>query len=250
MSFRKKKIIIADDSMAFIMYIGILLKRMGLDIVPAENGLEVMKIMKIMEPDLIMLDVTMQMMDGIKTLRYIKEDQQTSNIPVIMVSTDSSKEMIDKCEKLGSAGYLIKPVNVDKLYESLENNLFAPMGIKRKYLRAQFIKKVNLTFNGLTHELYAETLSEGGIYIRTKDPFPVGSKIELTLPLKNNNINLCGNVIYTKGIFGDIFRIPPGMAIEFKDITSDDSAILRDFVKELLTRDILDSQEEPVITID
>ena len=109
---------------------------------------------------------------------------------------------------------------------------------------------MNLTFNGASYELYTETLSEGGIYIRTKDPFPVGSKIEITLPLKNKNINLSGNVIYTKGIFGDIFRIPPGMAIEFKDITSDDSAILRDFVKELLTRDILDSQEEPVITID
>lgn len=130
-----------------------------------------------------------------------------------MASTDSSRETIDKCEKLGCAGYLVKPVNIDKLYEVLEYNLFAPMGVRRKYLRAPFIKKVNLTFNGVTQDLYAETLSEGGIYLRKKDPFPVGSEVEIALPLKDRPVRLRGNVIYTKGVFGDVFKIPPGMAL-------------------------------------
>lgn len=250
MGFRKKKTIIADDSMAFIMYIGILLKRMGLDVIPAENGLEVLKLMKMMEPDLVMLDVAMPLMDGIKTLKYIKEDKATAKIPVVMVSTDSSKETIEKCEKLGCSDYLIKPVNIERLHEVLEDNIFAPMGMKRKYLRASVIEKITLTFNGTSHELYSEKLSEGGMYIRKKDPLPVGSEVEITLPLKDNSVHLRGNVIYTKGVYGDMFRVPPGMGIEFRGLTAEDSALLKGHVKELLTRDILDSQEEPVITIE
>lgn len=249
MDFRRKKILIVDDSHAFIMYMGILLKRMGFRVVPAENGLEAMKLIRIMEPDLIMLDIVMPITDGIKTLRYIKEDKQISDIPVIMVSTDSNKEMIKKCEGLGISGYLIKPVNIDKLHEVLQDNIFAPMGIKRKFLRVSFIKKIILTFNGISHELYAETLSEGGIYIRKKDPFPVGSEVEIALPLDDSSLYLRGIVIYTKGIFGDVFRIPPGMAVEFKDITVNDSTSLNKHIKEMLTQDILDSQEEPVISV-
>lgn len=251
MEFRKKRIVIADDSHTFLMYMGILLKRMGFNVIPAENGLEVLKLLRLMEPDVVILDVIMEMMDGVTLLKYIKEDKQTSHIPVIMVSIDSSSERIEKCKKLGCAGYLLKPIKIGKLHEILQECIFSPLGRNRKHLRAAFHEKVSITCGGIPSNLYAETLSEGGIYIRKKDPFPVGSEVEVTLPLKSGEpIHLKGVVVYIKGLFGDMFKIPPGMAIEFKEMTNNEAKILKNYVEQLMAQDIFESQEETVIEPD
>lgn len=251
MGFKHKRIIIVDDSQTFLMYMAMLLNRMGFEVIPAENGIELLKILNMMEPDIVMLDVTMPVMDGIKALKHLKNDNQWSSIPVIMVSLDSSKETIEKCKNFGCSAYLTKPINIGKLNEALQGSIFSPAGWKRKHLRAPFIKKVSVTYSGVSRELYAETLSEGGIYIRSKEPFPVGSEMEITLPLKGKkNITLKGNVIYTKGLLGAVFKIPPGVAVQFKDLTNEETNILVDYVKGLLAKDIIDGQEEPVITMD
>ncbi len=248
MEFRKKTILIADDNKTFLMYISMLLKRMGFQIIPTENGIGALKLLQLVGPDLIMIDVNMPLMDGITLLKHIKNDKQTFRIPVVMVSVDSNEKTIKKCEELGCMGYLVKPVDIDSLHDILQDCIFSRMGIKRKHLRSQFNKKVSVFFNGIQHDLYAETLSEGGIYLRKKDPFPVGSELEVQLPLKDgHSLDLKGIVIYVKGIFGALFKIPPGIAIEFKDISRDDSIRLTDYVIDLLAGDILESQEEIVI---
>ena len=248
MELKKKKILMVDDSQFFLMYAGILLKRFGFTVIPAENWVEALKLLKIIEPDIILLDVRMKMVDGIKILKHLKEDKHTSHIPVIMVSVDSSKETIEQCKKLGCAGYLIKPVKIDKLYYIIEESLFPFLGTKRRHLRVLFNEKVIVAYKGKPHELYAETLSEGGIFVRKKDSFPLGSEVEVTLSLKDGeSIHLKGTVIYLKELFGNIFKLPPGMAIEFKEVTPNKAKLLKDYIEYLIAHDIFDGQEEPVI---
>jgi Tfp pilus assembly protein PilZ len=87
------------------------------------------------------------------------------------------------------------------------------------------------------------SLSEGGMYIRDRNPFSVGAEIEVALPLKDEKtINLKGTVIYVKGLSGDVFKVAPGMAIEFKELNSDDSAMLKAYITELLTQDIIEGR--------
>lgn len=251
MEFKKKKILMVDDSQLFLMYAGILLKRFGFNVIPAENGVEALKLLKIIEPDIIMLDVRMKMLDGITILKHLKADTKTSTIPVIMVSVDSNSETIEECKKLGCSGYLIKPLKIDKLHEVLEESIFSPMGTKREHLRAPFPKKVMVTFDGIPYELYAETLSEGGIFIRKKDSFPLGSEVEVTFHLKGGEpIYLKGVVIYIKELFGNMLKLPPGMAIKFREVTPDQSKLLKNFIEHLIAHDLFDGQEEPVIEIE
>jgi len=245
-----KKVIIADDNQTFLMYMGILLKRFGFTVLPAENGLEVLKLLKLCEPDVIILDVWLGGVDGTSILRYIKEDRLTSNIPVIMVSSDSTSSIVKKCKSLGCAGYLKKPVKLDQLHDVLETCVFSQIRKKRKHLRISLNKKVTVVLNGVQHELYTETLSEKGIFIRKKDPFPVGSQVDVVLPLDNaETMKLKGEVIYVKGLFGDIMNVPPGMGIEFRKISKSKSKTLRNFIKRELGEDIVDSQEEIVIDL-
>ena len=248
MEFRKKKILIADDSHSFLMYMGIILKRMGFTVIPAENGLEALRFLKLVEPDIVMFDVALEKMDGITLLKHIKEDKETSRIPVVIVSADSTKETLHTCRELGCAWFVAKPVKVDKIHEALEQCLFSQQGKKRKHVRAPLQEKVRLMYHGTPHELYAESLSEGGIYIRKRDPFPVGSEVELTLPIKGDgSLRLKGVVVYVKGLFGDVFKIPPGMAVEFRGVNDHEEKTLRRYVEHLIAHDIFESQEETVI---
>jgi len=247
MEIERKKILIADDNKTFLMYMAILLKRMGFSVILAENGIETIKLIKLMQPDLVLLDYMMPKMDGISVLRYIKGDKQVSDVNIVMVTVDSSKETIKKSESFDSCGYLIKPVEIDALHEILQNCIFKPMGFVRRHPRIPFAEKVSVLHEGEAYELYAETLSEGGIYIRKKNPLPVGSRLEIHMPINNKSLSLKGAVIYVKGLYADLYRIPPGMAVEFKDVQNDDVMILRNHIKEQLAKDIWEAQDEAVI---
>lgn len=242
---KMKKIIIADDNKTFLMYLGLLLKRFDFKVIPAENGLEVLRLLRLAHADIVILDVHMKMMDGLTVLRHIKEDRQTSHIPVIMLSSDSNSELIDKCKQLGCFDYLRKPLKVDQLHDAVQRCFFSHMGTNRRHLRVHYKEKVVVAHNGTRLELYTETLSEGGMYIRKEEPLPVGSEVKITCPLGDRgSIELTGKVIYTKKLFGDFLTLPPGMAIVFNGLTEEDSKSLKLFIEDVIAKDIFESQQD------
>lgn len=244
----EKKIIVVDDSPTFLMYVGLLLKRLNYRVIPAGSGMELLKLLKLGEPDAVLLDVQMPVMNGLKALGHIKGDKQTENIPVIMMTSDGSDETIKKCKALGCHAYLKKPIKIDELHVVMEACLFSHKGTSRKHLRKDFIRKLPVTFREKNYEFYTETLSQGGLYLRTREPFPIGAEVELMLPLDGRAaIPLKGKVIYTKNLYGDFLNLPPGMAIQFMNLTDKEKQEIKGFVEDLLAKDILESQEERVI---
>jgi CheY-like chemotaxis protein len=230
------------------MYAGIILKRFDLKVMPAKNGMEVLKFLRISEADVLLLDINMSPMDGFTVLKHIKEDKQTSHVPVIMVSDDSSRETAEKCKNLGCFDYLTKPLKIYKLYDSLERCLFSHMGTNGRHLRADLNKKVEVRYEGENYELYAENLSEGGIFVRKEEPFLVDSEVDVKFYLGGReSIQLKGIIIYTKKLFGDFLTLPPGMAIQFKGLTEKNAKALKFYIEDLIAKDILDGQEEKVI---
>jgi len=242
-----KKIIVVDDSPTFLMYTGLLLKRLNFKVIPAENGVEFFRLLKFGKPDAVLLDIEMPMMDGTKVLKHMKEDKQMARIPVIVLSIDSSPETIQKCKGFGCYDYLTKPVKIDRLHGVLQECFFGHIGTNRRHLRERFIRKIPVSHDGKRYEFYSETLSEGGIYLRTRAPFPIGTVIGLTLPLEGATLAAKGDVIYTKDLYGDYLDLPPGMAIKFKDLTEADLRVLKGYVADLLAKDIFESQEERII---
>ena len=122
------------------------------------------------------------------------------------------------------------------------------MGFVRKHLRIPFTQKVTITCEGTKYDLFAETLSEGGMYIRKKVPFPVSTSLEVSIPLTDSSpLSFKGRVIYTKGLNADLFRVPPGMAIEFMNVSAEFAATLKSFIKACLAKDIWEKQKETFI---
>ena len=69
------------------------------------------------KPDLIILDVTMPVMDGVTMLTRLKEDPALKAIPVIMLTAESGRENVLQIAKLGVRDYLVKPFKEEQLIE-------------------------------------------------------------------------------------------------------------------------------------
>jgi CheY-like chemotaxis protein len=245
MEYERKKILLADDNQSFLMYMGILLKRMGFKVILAENGVEALKLIKLMQPDLVLLDCMMPVLDGISVLRHVHADQ-LAPFSIVMMSSDP--EPLRSSRKFDCCGVLRKPVQIEELHEVLQNCIFKSMGFTRKHLRIPFNEKVSVTCGGVTQEFFAESLSEGGIYIRKKEPYTVSTQLEVSIALQGAApMTFAGRVIYVKGLFADLFRVPPGMAIEFANVSPHAAAALKSYIKEYLARDIWEEQEDTYI---
>ena len=242
-------IVLADASKASLMYLGLLLKRLGIKVMPVQNGLKALKMIKMHSPDLVILNVHLDEVDGISTLRHIKEDMDIAQIPVIMISMDMSPETVNTCKALGCIAYLAKPLKVDNLHESIQRAFFAgSSGPIRKYIRTAYHEKISVYSNGIKYDLYTEMLSEGGVYVRKEEPLPIGSDVIVTLHLESaKKLQIKGKVIYTKETCGDLSNLSPGMAIQFYGLSEKEQEDMNNYLKTLVAGDILEEQQEKVL---
>jgi CheY-like chemotaxis protein len=74
-------------------------------------------------PNLILLDLNLPGINGFEVCRYLKRDPQLRNTPVIFVSVEGSRELIQEAKEAGAAAYLIKPVGLDDLEETVADVL-------------------------------------------------------------------------------------------------------------------------------
>ena len=222
----KPTVVIADDDEKFLMYAAILLDRMDFDVLPAKTGSELIETVKVMCPDVVILDVDLPGMDGLTTLKTLKASADIPQVPVILVSQTANIAIYEECREYGPCSYLMKPLLVEELHATLQVCQFRQTG-GRKKLRAPFTENVLVHVNGQSMECHGVNLSEGGVYLRRSNPLPVGTRVEVVLPLLvGEPLSLAGKVIYTRGVEPGKFRIPPGMAIKFEGVGPDEAARL------------------------
>jgi len=109
---RTFKCLIADDSEFARKNIAKIVSMIGGEVVAeATNGIEAVELYSRLNPDLVLLDITMPVLDGVDTLRKIMETDKKAN--VIMVSSIGHKEIIREALCLGAKHFLTKPYTPD-----------------------------------------------------------------------------------------------------------------------------------------
>lgn len=118
-------ILIADDSPTEVYVLQKLLEKHGHEILVAEDGEQAVEMATEKKPDLILMDVVMPNLNGFQATRKITKEDETSHIPVIIVS--SKNQETDKMWGLrqGAKGYLGKPVEEDELMSQINELLGA-----------------------------------------------------------------------------------------------------------------------------
>lgn len=115
----KSKLLTVDDSKAVRMLVKKAFKTCDLDIVEATNGVEGLSMAAKENPDLILLDITMPVMDGVEMLTRLKGDDAIKQIPVIMLTAEGGRDNVLKIAKLGIRDYIVKPFKEDVLIEKV-----------------------------------------------------------------------------------------------------------------------------------
>jgi two-component system cell cycle response regulator len=114
-----KKILTIDDSKTLRMIVSKHLAPFGIEMLQAENGEEGIMRARATEPDVILLDYNMPVMDGYHTLVKLKTDPDLKKIPVVMLTTETVKETVVRLVKMGLKDYIAKPFTREVLLEKL-----------------------------------------------------------------------------------------------------------------------------------
>lgn len=103
-----KKILFIEDESALQKIIGESLEQENYEIISAIDGEIGLKLAQKEKPDLIILDLVLPKMHGFDVLKKLKEDVETKNIPVIILTNLEGVKDIDKAIELGATTYLVK----------------------------------------------------------------------------------------------------------------------------------------------
>ncbi len=109
------KILSVDDSRTIRLMLKRVFRPFHCELFEAADGMEGLKAVITHQPDLIMLDYNMPVMDGVTMLRKMRELDNIKRTPVIMLTAEDSNEIISTVARLGVRDYIIKPFEDENL---------------------------------------------------------------------------------------------------------------------------------------
>ncbi len=116
-----RKILVVDDEHDICDFVKNFFEERGYAVLTALNGDDAIAITKKENPELVLLDIKMKGMDGIATLKHLKELNKSQK--VIMVTALEDQDKMDEARKLGACDYITKPLILDYLEQAVEKNL-------------------------------------------------------------------------------------------------------------------------------
>lgn len=120
----EKHVLIIDDSELVLAMAKDALGDAGFEVATATNGIEANRyIFSRNQPDLIIMDIMMPMLDGNKKAKLLKENEMSRNIPILLLSSKSDEEMRKLSEEAGAEGYILKPFSPSEIVAKVRDCL-------------------------------------------------------------------------------------------------------------------------------
>ena len=117
-------ILVVDDSPTMRQLLSFALKRISnVKVMEAGDGVEGYKVLSSNEIDLVIADINMPVMDGLKMISIIKSNPAYAKIPVIIVTTEGGREDRDKALALGANSYITKPIQAGDVVNTVKKLL-------------------------------------------------------------------------------------------------------------------------------
>ena len=117
----RKKILVVDDELDILEFLAVIFEEEGYAVLTSDKGEFLEHLHNGVLPDLILLDVLLSGKDGREIVRYLKSQEETKHIPVIMFSAHPSAEQTARAA--GAEDFLAKPFEIDALLAKVANCL-------------------------------------------------------------------------------------------------------------------------------
>lgn len=118
-----KKVLVVDDSETIRQHVTQALTRVGFQVIEASDGAAGLQRALQHEFSLIILDVNMPILNGLEMLERLKDDPKTASVPVLMLTTEAQRSMIERARQSGAKAWLIKPIKVESLISTVNKVL-------------------------------------------------------------------------------------------------------------------------------
>jgi len=119
----RKTILLVDDARTVLMMEQMILNRPEYHLLTAHDGEQAVEVALRERPDLILLDVIMPNMTGIEALVELRKHPTTKDTPIIMVTTRSESDYVEKAREAGCTDYITKPIDGSQLLEKVRELL-------------------------------------------------------------------------------------------------------------------------------
>jgi len=115
-----KNVLIVDDSKSIRNEVTDVLTRAGYSVLEAADGVEALACLaERRDVCLVVLDVNMPGMNGLDVLERIQSDHGERNLPVLMLTTEAERVLVERAKKAGAKGWLLKPIKPDVLVNTV-----------------------------------------------------------------------------------------------------------------------------------
>ncbi|MDP2168172.1 MAG: response regulator [Thermodesulfovibrionales bacterium] len=119
-------ILVVEDSPTMRQLISFAMKRIpDSKVIEASDGVDALKKLSSEKIDLILADINMPVMNGLKLISLIREDNAYKSIPVIMITTEGAQEDRNRAMALGANAYLTKPIQTQELIKAVTDIIAA-----------------------------------------------------------------------------------------------------------------------------
>ena len=110
-----KLVLIVEDDPKNLTLFRDLLQRFGYATIEAGDGREGINQARVNKPDLILMDIQLPVMDGLRATKILKSDSKTKNIPILALTSYAMKGDMERIMQVGCDAYLAKPIDVREL---------------------------------------------------------------------------------------------------------------------------------------
>lgn len=114
-----KTLIVDDDNIVRTFMVKLIINKFGYDVVQAGNGIEALKVLEHDDPDIVFLDISMPLMNGIEFLSTVRNHAKYKNLPIVAITAHSDKATVKQLVDLGIQDYILKPLSYNETYARL-----------------------------------------------------------------------------------------------------------------------------------
>lgn len=121
---RQYRCLVVEDSKTMRNMLAESLSRIpGMEVIEAENGLAGIRALATERFDLVVTDVNMPVMDGLKLVKHVRGDPRHEKTPIVIITTESAPNDRDRAMALGANAYIEKPIQAPRVIRAVKRLL-------------------------------------------------------------------------------------------------------------------------------
>lgn len=204
------------------------LRLRGYQVDTAQTEQEGLAVFDTKSPELVLADMHQGRNDGTSLVLALRQVTGIEEIPVILVDDARRQSSREAARRVGAAGYLVYPVDVQRISHRLESMVLEPQ--RRRFTR--YRRKLPVMIEGATYSCMVTTLSRGGMFVATDDNLPAESlqRCKVSLPELDRNVSCEAEVVYRRGNLG---RERGGVGVRFHSFLGSDENLLIDYLRNI-----------------